>query len=134
MLPSSWLFAACTVDFQTQNYTIITSQCKGPLYPKDACCKSFTEFACPFADAINDNTTDCAITMFNYINIYGRYPSGLFANECVSDSSEGLPCPNVAPAPSKSNAPSTRFGVYPSSFSLLLGAALVSSTVFLFDT
>ena len=136
MLLSSWLFAACTVDFQTQNYTIITSQCKGPLYPQEACCDSFTEFACPFADELNDNSTNCAETMFSYINVYGNYPAGLFANMCVSNSSLGLPCPDnnsTSAVPPSSNAPSDFFGTYSRHHRVLLWVALASSTVLVFD-
>ncbi|KAL4339480.1 hypothetical protein GQ457_08G037010 [Hibiscus cannabinus] len=51
----------CKEDFRTKNYTIITSKCKGPVYPKKACCAAFLEFACPMADLINDMRNDCAI-------------------------------------------------------------------------
>ncbi|KAI5066092.1 hypothetical protein GOP47_0018716 [Adiantum capillus-veneris] len=93
----------CSVNFQVQNYTIITSECKGPQYPANACCAAFVKFACPFFEELNDNTTDCANTMFNYINIYGRYPSGLFANECRGDD-KGLPCPGNSTAPNTNGA------------------------------
>ncbi|KAI9086749.1 hypothetical protein K1719_031343 [Acacia pycnantha] len=96
---------ACNVDFQNQNYTILTSQCKGPMYPPTVCCNAFKQFACPFADQISDMTTDCATVMFSYINIYGKYPPGLFANEC-KEGKQGLDCSTVnaaSPAPS-SNA------------------------------
>jgi hypothetical protein len=39
-------------------------------------------------------TTDCATVMFSYINIYGKYPPGLFANEC-KEGKEGLDCADV---------------------------------------
>jgi hypothetical protein len=32
--------------------------------------------------------------MFNYINLYGNYPAGLFANEC-KEGKEGLKCSQV---------------------------------------
>lgn len=35
--------------------------------------------------------------MFSYINIYGKYPPGLFANEC-KEGKEGLDCSTVPPA------------------------------------
>ncbi|WJX70836.1 GPI-anchored protein llg1 [Trifolium repens] len=85
---------ACGVDFENQNYTILTSQCKGPQYPPKVCCDAFKQFACPFSDQINDMTTDCATVMFSYINIYGKYPPGLFANEC-KEGKEGLDCADV---------------------------------------
>ncbi|KAF8043299.1 hypothetical protein BT93_A1592 [Corymbia citriodora subsp. variegata] len=85
---------SCSVDFENQNYTILTSQCKGPQYSAKLCCQAFKEFACPFIDQINDLTTDCASTMFSYINLYGKYPPGLFANEC-KEGKEGLDCTAV---------------------------------------
>ncbi|XP_015953768.1 GPI-anchored protein LLG3 [Arachis duranensis] len=85
---------ACGVDFENQNYTILTSQCKGPQYPQKVCCEAFKQFACPFINEINDMATDCASVMFSYINIYGKYPPGLFANEC-KEGNEGLDCTNV---------------------------------------
>jgi hypothetical protein len=85
------LCAACSADFQFKNYTILTSQCKGPKFLPAGCCNGFKDFACPYADDINDMTNDCAITMFNYINLYGRYPPGLFANICT-EGIFGLEC------------------------------------------
>ncbi|OWM91034.1 hypothetical protein CDL15_Pgr023367 [Punica granatum] len=94
---SSVFLSGCAVDFENQNYTIITSQCKGPQYPAQHCCSSFKQFACPFSEQINDLTTDCASTMFSYINLYGKYPPGLFANEC-KEGKDGLDCSSVPPA------------------------------------
>jgi hypothetical protein len=79
------------VNFEFLNYTIITSKCKGPQYPAALCCSAFKEFACPYADQLNDGTNDCASTMFSYINLYGKYPPGLFASEC-KEGKEGLEC------------------------------------------
>lgn len=87
----------CSVNFEFLNYTIITSKCKGPKYPRKECCGSFKEFACPYADVINDLTNDCASTMFSYINLYGRYPPGLFASEC-REGKEGLACDALPPS------------------------------------
>lgn len=84
-------FAACPVNLEFLNYTIITSQCKGPLYPPSLCCGALTAFACPYADDLNDLTNDCASTMFSYINLNGNYPPGLFASEC-KDGKQGLAC------------------------------------------
>lgn len=81
------------MNFEFLNYTVITSQCKGPKFPAKECCGSFKEFACPYAEEINDLTTDCASTMFSYINLYGRYPPGLFSSEC-REGKEGLACPD----------------------------------------
>ncbi|OMO59785.1 hypothetical protein CCACVL1_24607 [Corchorus capsularis] len=83
----------CTEDMEHKNYTILTSKCKGPQYPVKGCCDALKEFGCPFVDKLNDLTTDCASTMFSYINLYGRYPPGLFANMC-REGKEGLECPD----------------------------------------
>lgn len=92
------------MNFQEQNYTIITSQCKGPNYSPKLCCDAFKEFACPFADQVNDLKTDCASTMFSYINMFGKYPPGLFANIC-KDGAQGLECATKeAESPKKSGA------------------------------
>jgi hypothetical protein len=88
------LCAACHVNFEFKNYTILKTWCKGPRYPLVACCNAFKEFACPYVDAINDMTNDCAATMFSYINLYGGYPPGLFANMC-REGNLGLNCTNV---------------------------------------
>ncbi|XP_010545299.1 PREDICTED: GPI-anchored protein LORELEI [Tarenaya hassleriana] len=87
----------CPVNFEFMNYTIITGRCKGPKYPPKDCCSAFKDFACPYADQINDLSTDCATTMFSYINLYGKYPPGLFANQC-KEGKEGLACPALPPA------------------------------------
>ncbi|XXG80214.1 hypothetical protein AAC387_Pa09g1138 [Persea americana] len=89
---------ACPVNFEFLNYTVITSQCKAPKYPATLCCKAFKEFACPYADLLNNVTNDCASTMFSYINLYGKYPPGLFASKCRS-ANGGLACPAPAPSP-----------------------------------
>ncbi|KFK40442.1 hypothetical protein AALP_AA3G373700 [Arabis alpina] len=86
--------STCKEDFANKNYTIITSKCKGPNYPAKVCCAAFKEFACPFAEALNDEKNECASTMFSYINLYGRYPPGIFANMC-KEGKEGLDCTNV---------------------------------------
>lgn len=83
------------MNFEFQNYTIITSKCKGPRFPAKQCCDAFKEFACPFNEYINDESNDCASTMFSYINLYGKYPPGLFANEC-REGKLGLSCEGVS--------------------------------------
>ncbi|WZY75740.1 hypothetical protein YC2023_022124 [Brassica napus] len=87
----------CSLNLEFMNYTIITSQCKGPKFPAKECCSSFLDFACPYADQLNDLSTDCASTMFSYINIYGKYPAGLFANQCHGNKI-GLECPDMPPS------------------------------------
>ncbi|CAN4102545.1 unnamed protein product [Withania somnifera] len=64
----------CPVSFEFQNYTVVTSQCRGPEYPAKPCCDAFVQFACPFEDYVNDLTNDCSSTMFSYINLHGKYP------------------------------------------------------------
>nr|XP_043618872.1 GPI-anchored protein LLG1 [Erigeron canadensis] len=86
----------CPVNFEFMNYTIITSQCKGPRYPADICCQAFKDFACPYADDLNDLSNECSTTMFSYINLYGSYPPGLFSSLCRDDK-VGLICPASAP-------------------------------------
>lgn len=87
----------CSVNFEFLNYTIITSQCKGPQYLAKLCCKAFKEFACPHAAEINDVSTECANTMFSYINLYGKYPPGLFNSEC-KEGPNGLDCSAIIAA------------------------------------
>ncbi|XP_013629982.1 GPI-anchored protein LLG1 [Brassica napus] len=87
----------CPVNFEFMNYTIITSQCKGPKFPVKECCSAFLDFACPYTEQLNDLSNDCATTMFSYINLYGKYPPGLFANQCKGGK-EGLECPAMSPA------------------------------------
>ncbi|KAL6521742.1 GPI-anchored protein llg1 [Orobanche gracilis] len=86
----------CPVDFEYQNYSIITSKCRGPEYQVIPCCSAFKEFACPFVDDLDDLTNDCASRMFSYINLNGQYPPGLFASLC-REGMEGLACPEPPP-------------------------------------
>ncbi|XP_009794220.1 GPI-anchored protein LLG1-like [Nicotiana sylvestris] len=86
----------CPVDFEKENYTIVTSQCKGPHYNETLCCNAFKQLACNHMDEINDVQNGCATIMFNYINLYGKYPPGLFANMCKEDK-KGLNCDNITP-------------------------------------
>ncbi|KAJ1389748.1 putative GPI-anchored protein [Sesbania bispinosa] len=122
---------ACGVDFENKNYTILTSQCKGPQYPPKVCCEAFKQFACPFVDDINDMTTDCASVMFSYINIYGKYPPGLFANEC-KEGKDGLDCSQVKPPNSPSDSSNTLHVAAPHSMLLISTAALLSFLSHLF--
>ncbi|XP_021758826.1 GPI-anchored protein LLG2-like isoform X1 [Chenopodium quinoa] len=90
----------CPLDVQHLNYTIIISRCKGPRYPANICCGAFKELACPYAPTLNDVTNNCATTLFSYINLYGKYPPGLFANIC-RDSKRGLECTDAQMSMSK---------------------------------
>jgi hypothetical protein len=84
------------VSFEDANFTIVTSRCKGPLYQPSLCCDALKEFACPYATYINDISNNCAPTMFSYLNLYGKYPPGLFANTC-HEGDKGLNCPEDVP-------------------------------------
>ncbi|ESQ42821.1 hypothetical protein EUTSA_v10014845mg [Eutrema salsugineum] len=100
---------ACPVNFEFMNYTIIKNQCKGPKFPPKECCAAFKDFACPYTEELNDLSNDCATTMFSYINLYGKYPPGLFANQC-KEGKEGLECPATPPesaADANANAATT---------------------------
>ena len=87
-----WL-SDCPMSFETQNYTVLTNKCKGPQYPPTECCDAFKEFACPFAAYINNQSTNCADTMFSYISFHG-YPAGLFGDECLKGK-EGVSCEGI---------------------------------------
>ncbi|KAL5548760.1 hypothetical protein UlMin_003991 [Ulmus minor] len=116
----------CSVNFEFLNYTIITSQCKGPKYPADRCCSAFTDFACPYANVLNDLSNDCASTMFSYINLYGNYPPGLFASECRGGK-QGLECPAASPSALADdvNGSRTQTTAFPSPLQMLAAAFLV---------
>ncbi|XP_059666599.1 GPI-anchored protein LLG1-like [Cornus florida] len=114
---------ACPVNFEFLNYTIITSQCKGPQYPPKLCCGALKEFACPYVDELNDLTNDCASTMFSYINLYGKYPPGLFASEC-REGKLGLECPALAPTES-ANSSGSEIICNPSQLLMLIAGFLV---------
>ena len=113
----------CPISFENMNYTIITSKCKGPQYPAKLCCGAFKEFACPYADQLNDETNDCASTMFSYINLYGKYPPGLFASEC-REGKEGLACP-ANPPESENDTASAGIIIIQSFTSLILICGMV---------
>lgn len=84
------------MSFEFENYTIITSQCKGPNYPAGPCCKAFKEFACPFVDELNDISNICSETMFSYITLIGNYTADLFGSICV-EGKDGLDCSEFLP-------------------------------------
>ncbi|CAL9768197.1 unnamed protein product [Musa acuminata subsp. burmannicoides] len=115
--------SSCPISFENMNYTIITSKCKGPQYPAKLCCGAFKEFACPYADQLNDETNDCATTMFSYINLYGKYPPGLFASEC-REGKEGLACP-ANPPESENDTASAGIIIIQSFTSLILICGMV---------
>lgn len=111
---------ACTVDFEHQNYTILTSQCKGPRYEKGPCCTAFKEFACPWSKDISDATNDCASTMFSYINAMGNYPPALFSSMCV-EGQQGLDCGDFnSTSAALQNGPAPMPMILTASFGMLL--------------
>ena len=79
------------------NYTVITSQCKGPNYSADRCCPPLKQLLCPVKDHVNDLKSDCADVFFSYVNLYGKYPPGLFSTLC-KEGKEGLDCEGVVVA------------------------------------
>ncbi|GLT56690.1 hypothetical protein SLA2020_297160 [Shorea laevis] len=109
---------ACTVDFEHQNYTIITSKCKGPQYHANLCCEALKEFACPSSEDINDLSTNCAATMFSYINLYGKYPPGLFASLC-REGQNGLECKDENADPADAAATKSSLLMLTSAFLVL---------------
>ncbi|KAG8498311.1 hypothetical protein CXB51_006869 [Gossypium anomalum] len=121
---TSFRLQTCDEDFTKKNYTIITSSCKGPEYPKNNCCRALKDFACPFSEKVNDLTNDCARTMFSYINLYGKYPPGLFAHLC-HEGQKGLACDADPPA-SLATPLST-----PPAFLFLTSASLTIFSLFL---
>ncbi|XP_073128671.1 GPI-anchored protein LLG1-like [Henckelia pumila] len=88
----------CSVDFEKMNYSVITSQCKGPNYTPERCCTPLKVLLCPVKDQVNDLKSNCADTFFSYVNIYGKYPPGLFASLC-KEGEQGLDCQSVEQSP-----------------------------------
>lgn len=117
------LSAGCPENFEFKNYTIITSQCKGPHYLAAPCCAAFKEFACPYSELLNDLTNDCASTMFSYINLYGRYPPGLFASEC-REGKQGLACPATPPTSVADDKSGSEIFCYPFLLQLVVAGVL----------
>jgi hypothetical protein len=56
--------AACPIDLATVNYTVLISRCRWPPFDPSPCYAAFKHLACPYADYFNNNSTDCAFTMF----------------------------------------------------------------------
>ncbi|CAK9199484.1 unnamed protein product [Sphagnum jensenii] len=116
----------CPENFGLQNYSSITSVCKAPDYDKTLCCSSFTMFTCRFLTYFNDPSTNCASTLFTYLNLAGNYPPGLFANLCTQGDQQGIPCP-IAPAPSPN--PSSALSLIRPCQSSLASSVLISAFV-----
>ncbi|CAK9199363.1 unnamed protein product [Sphagnum troendelagicum] len=116
----------CPENFGLQNYSSITSVCKAPDYDKTLCCSSFTMFTCRFLTYFNDPSTNCASTLFTYLNLAGNYPPGLFANLCTQGDQQGIPCP-ITPAPSPN--PSSALSLIRPYQSSLASSVLISAFV-----
>ncbi|XP_019192934.1 PREDICTED: GPI-anchored protein LLG2-like isoform X1 [Ipomoea nil] len=84
----------CPLDMENMNYTIVTSQCKGPHYTAKVCCRAFKELSCQYRDVLNTDTNNCPVIMFNYLHLYGKYPPGLFSNLC-KEGKHGLDCKDI---------------------------------------
>ncbi|CAA3023143.1 Hypothetical predicted protein [Olea europaea subsp. europaea] len=117
----------CPLNLETLNYTIVTSQCKGPHYTKERCCPALKELLCPIRDEINDLKNDCMETFTSYANLYGKYPAALFANLCT-ETREGLDCKDIgAPPPAPSwAAKATQFNLH----LLIAGLAILLFNLF----
>ncbi|KAG1364275.1 putative GPI-anchored protein LLG1 [Cocos nucifera] len=63
--------------------------------------------------------------MFSYINLYGRYPPGLFASEC-KEGKEGLICPAEPPNSDDANHIGQGFSHLPLLLSGFFVAFLIS--------
>ncbi|KAL2496682.1 Forms aploid and binucleate cells 3 [Forsythia ovata] len=113
------LCADCPLNLETLNYTVVTSQCKGPHYIMERCCPPLKELLCPIRDEINDMKTNCMET-FKLCKSVGKYPAALFANLCT-EPKEGLDCgdigsPSPAPAPNQTLVSPTTFAYSTSDF------------------
>ncbi|XP_042038097.1 GPI-anchored protein LLG1-like [Salvia splendens] len=109
----------CPVDFENMNYTVITSQCKGPNYSADRCCPPLKQLLCPIKDHINDLKSDCADVFFSYVNLYGKYPPGLFASLC-KEGKEGLDCEGVVVAKNGASCVASSLGMAIAALALIM--------------
>ncbi|KAK4420090.1 GPI-anchored protein LLG3 [Sesamum alatum] len=76
------------------NYTLMTSQCKGPHYTPEACCRPLKQLLCPIAKLFNDLTSPCGRIFFCNVDYYGKYPPSLFARIC-KEGPVGLDCQKI---------------------------------------
>ncbi|XP_031119576.1 GPI-anchored protein LLG1-like [Ipomoea triloba] len=118
----------CSKNFEFENYTILTSQCKAPYEPLQPCCDAFTQFACPFTQFLNNQSTDCSDLMFNYIDQKGGFPKGLFSN-CKGDQ-DGLIC--AAPPPDLTAGVTVGLGAPPPIQFLFYTTTTLAVVTFLF--
>ncbi|KAL0340548.1 UNVERIFIED_CONTAM: GPI-anchored protein LLG1, partial [Sesamum radiatum] len=76
------------------NYSLLTSQCKGPNYTVQRCCVPLKQLICPILHQFNDLSTPCAEMFFCNANYLGRFPLGLFSRLCI-EGKEGLDCRKI---------------------------------------
>ncbi|XP_059288493.1 GPI-anchored protein LLG1-like [Lycium ferocissimum] len=89
----------CPIDFEREDFSPLTGQCKGPNYNPLTCCNAFKQVACRYAKELNELENGCATGMFSIIN--KLYPLELFDKMCKEDK-EGLACrPTTGPARNK---------------------------------
>nr|GMC53652.1 gpi-anchored protein lorelei [Ipomoea batatas] len=118
----------CSKSFEFENYTILTSQCKAPYEPLQPCCDAFTQFACPFSQFLNNQSTDCSDLMFNYIDQKSGFPKGLFSN-CKGDQ-DGLIC--ATPPPDSTAGVTVGLGTPPPIQFLFYSTTTLAVVTFLF--
>lgn len=106
------------------NYTVITSQCKGPNYTPERCCTPLKQLLCPIKDQVNDLKSNCADVFFSYVNLYGKYPPGLFAALC-KEGEQGLNCQDVVVQQSNQQNGALSGGGYSPIVMLFAGVVLV---------
>ncbi|KAK4366333.1 hypothetical protein RND71_014213 [Anisodus tanguticus] len=81
----------CPIDFEKEDFSVLTNQCKGPNYNPITCCNGLKQVACRHPKEVNGVENGCATGMFYFINKRGGYPYSLFSNMCKEDK-EGLNC------------------------------------------
>ncbi|KAJ8549145.1 hypothetical protein K7X08_032852 [Anisodus acutangulus] len=79
----------CPIDFEKEDFSPLTGQCKGPTYNPLTCCNGFKQIACRHPEEINDLDNGCATGLFYIINKH--FPLDLFDNIC-KEGKEGLEC------------------------------------------
>ncbi|CAN4116830.1 unnamed protein product [Withania somnifera] len=93
LLESFFVKDYCPVDFSKEDYTPLTSTCKGPYYNPLVCCNGFKQIACKYTELINNVENGCATGLFFFMGKQGGYPNDLFNQICKGDK-EGLSCKN----------------------------------------
>ncbi|XP_011100611.1 GPI-anchored protein LLG2-like [Sesamum indicum] len=78
-------------EVENMNYTVLTSQCKGPNYTQERCCEPMKQLLCPIAAKFNDLSSPCGRIFFCNVDYLGNYPPRLFAGLC-KEGKKGLDC------------------------------------------